>query len=228
VDVTALPTTVPVRVHRSDSNGGPAGGWAIALRQFLDTEFEYAWVLDDDILPDPQCLEALWKRSGDFDQPTFVFPFARQPDGTTRQWGSWCAFLIAREVVVKVGLPREELFWWAEDSEYLQWRIPQAGITRRMCRQAFVSHDAIRQGGGNPTWKYYYETRNSIWFHLHVMHKWGWFPRSFTHLMGRAMWREKHGRFRRSVAIVRGIFDGCFSRLGIRYPVEEMRERKKA
>ena len=49
-----------VTVLRSDVNGGPAGGYAIALERFLESDSQHAWVLDDDMLPEPECLERLW------------------------------------------------------------------------------------------------------------------------------------------------------------------------
>jgi hypothetical protein len=44
-------------------------------------------------------------------------------------------------------------------------------------------------------------------------------------LLARAILREKGGRFRRLAVMVRGISDGARGKLGIRYPVEPMRER---
>jgi hypothetical protein len=102
-----------------------------------------------------------------------------------------------------------------------------------MAPKALVHHDAIRQGPrheslrqvrGVPTWKYYYETRNLIYLHLHIMRRLGWFPRNFTRLMGRAFLRERGGYLQRWLAIGTGIYDGVFGRLGIRYPVEPMTE----
>ncbi len=88
-----------------------------------------------------------------------------------------------------------------------------------------MRHDGIRQGTSVPTWKYYYETRNMIYLHLHVMHRVGWFPRNFTKLMGRAVVREDSDHVRRALAILRGVWDGLWGRLGRRYPVSPLRER---
>jgi rhamnopyranosyl-N-acetylglucosaminyl-diphospho-decaprenol beta-1,3/1,4-galactofuranosyltransferase len=226
VDQSKLDVGIPLRLVRSETNLGPAGGWAIALQDFLDDAYEFAWVMDDDIVPEPDCLERLFDRATEVSGPAFVFPMATQPDGTVGQWSSWCAFLIAKDIVTQVGVPRPELFWWAEDTEYCHWRIPTAGHPRVVASRAMVRHDAIRQRDGVPTWKYYYETRNMIYLHLHVMRRVGWFPKNFTKLMGRAVVREKGGYLRRFRAIARGAFDGVFGRLGIRYPVVPMTERR--
>jgi GT2 family glycosyltransferase len=225
VDLTNVDLGIAVRVVRLDSNLGPAGGWATALKNFLSDPCDFAWVMDDDIIAEPDCLEQLYDRAGEQNGPTFVFPYSKQPDGTIGDWGAWCGFLIAKDIVKQVGVPRAELFWWAEDTEYCKWRIPNAGYHRVMAPGALVHHDAIRHGRGVPTWKYYYETRNLIYLHLHVMRRLGWFPRNFTRLMGRAFLRERGGHLRRLLAIVAGIYDGILGRLGIRYPVVPMNER---
>jgi GT2 family glycosyltransferase len=225
VELTDVDGEITLEVVRLDTNLGPAGGWAKALTNFLNDPCDFAWVMDDDIIPEPDCLERLYDRAAGDVVPAFVFPYSKQPDGTIGDWGAWCGFLIAKDIVEQVGVPRAELFWWAEDTEYCKWRIPNAGYPRVMAPGALVHHDAIRHGRGVPTWKYYYETRNLIYLHLHIMRRLGWFPRNFSRLMGRAFLRERGGRLQRLLAIVAGIYDGLFGRLGIRYPVAPMNER---
>jgi len=216
--------SIPVEVVRSDENVGPAGGHAIGLAEFLKTRSNRAWVMDDDIVPEPDCLAALLVDGEMMGSSTFAFPVSIQPDGTVGRWGTWCGFLIAREIVEKVGLPMSELFWWAEDTEYCQWRVPQAGFHRHIIEEARVRHDAIRQNAQVPVWKYYYESRNSLYLHFHVMHRIGRFPRSSVRLLGRAIVRERGNRMRCLGAMARGYFDGAFSRLGKRFSLEPFHE----
>ncbi len=222
------PASVPgieLMVVRSEVNSGPAGGWATALGAFLESDYRHAWVLDDDMRPEVHCLERLWSTAAEDPGSAFVFPVSQQADGSYGVWPSWCGFVIAREIVEEVGLPKAELFWWAEDTEYLQWRIPDAGYERRVGHHAVVFHDAVRQRDGVPLWKYYYESRNMLWIHLHVKHRIGRYPRSMSKLLARAMFREDGGRLRRLGVIGRGLWDGARGRLGIRYAVEPMQER---
>ena len=226
VEPSVLRSGRRLRVLRSDINGGPAGGWAIALRTFRASDFTHAWVMDDDIVPEPSCLATLWEAAGDAPTSAFVFPIAIQPGGPVGRWGSWCGFLISREIVETVGLPMEALFWWAEDTEYLEWRIPEAGFPRRVIDQAVVYHDAIRQGGDIPTWKYYYESRNMLYYHLYIKHRVGRFPKKITTLFLRSLVRQKVDRIGCVGAICRGLYDGAFGRLGIRYQVSSLHERE--
>jgi rhamnopyranosyl-N-acetylglucosaminyl-diphospho-decaprenol beta-1,3/1,4-galactofuranosyltransferase len=218
--------SLPVEVVRSTINTGPAGGYVLALSQFLRSDATHAWVLDDDMRPDRFCLERLWAVAAKDPSSAFVFPLSRQTDGSLNVWPSWCGFVLAREIVEDVGMPMAELFWWAEDTEYLQWRIPKAGYERQVVSDAIVDHDAIRQGGPIPLWKYYYESRNMLYVHMHVKHKVGRFPRNVALLVARALIRERHSRLRRLMVMMRGWADGARGRLGMRFPVEPMQERE--
>ena len=229
VEAALLPTfDRPLRVIRSEVNGGPAGGWAIALHYFSVSDFTHAWVMDDDMVPEPTCLEHLWGAASDAPASAFVFPIAIQPDDSVGRWGSWCGFLISREIVEAVGLPMEALFWWAEDAEYCEWRIPQAGFPRRIIEEAVVHHDAIRQGGDIPKWKYYYESRNMLYYHLHIMHRVGRYPKKITTLFLRVLLRQRKDRIGCLGAICRGLYDGALGHLGISYPVSSLHERDLA
>jgi rhamnopyranosyl-N-acetylglucosaminyl-diphospho-decaprenol beta-1,3/1,4-galactofuranosyltransferase len=216
---------VPVEVVRSDINTGPAGGYAQALGEFLESDATHAWVLDDDMRPEPRCLERLWAVATKDPSTAFIFPVSRQSNGSLNVWPSWCGFVVARDVVEDVGVPMAELFWWAEDTEYLQWRIPHAGYQRQVVGDAVVDHDAVRQGGPIPLWKYYYESRNMLYVHLHVKHKVGRYPRNITLLFARALFRERSGRLERLSVMARGLVDGARGRLGVRFPVGPLQER---
>jgi hypothetical protein len=217
--------SLPVSVVRSDTNLGPAGGWAVAFEELLAGSDEFAWVLDDDIVPDPECLEALLGEARQDRKSAFCFPRSVQPDGSVGEWGSWCGFLVSHHIVEQVGVPRAELFWWAEDNEYCHWRIPQAGYERKLVDGAVVQHDAVRQGTRVPLWKYYYEARNMLYLHLHVMHRVGWYPRNVTKLVARALLRERGRRLECLRTILLGLSDGAMGRLGMRFPVEPMHEQ---
>jgi len=227
-DLEATVGPLPVRVVRSEHNLGPAGGWAIAFEEFLKSSFDYAWVFDDDIVADPDCLELLLGEANANPKRAFCFPRSIQPDGTVGEWGSWCGFVVSAHIVEQVGVPMADLFWWAEDNEYCHWRIPHAGYPRTIVDGAVVQHDAVRQAPRVPLWKYYYEARNMLYLHLHVMHRVGWYPRNITKLLGRIVLRERGRRLRCLSTVVRGLVDGARGRLGIRFPVEPMQEQPGA
>ena len=88
-----------------------------------------------------------------------------------------------------------------------------------------VHHDAIRQGGDIPTWKYCYESRNMLYDHLLIKHRVGRYPRKIITLFLRALLRQRGGRIGCVSAICRGLYDGAFGCLRIRYQLDPLHER---
>ena len=160
----------PRRVVRTGENLGPAGGHARGLAEFLaDGRWTHAWVMDDDCVPEPDSLAWLVDRSQSLPERSLVLP--TWLDGHTKEVENapaWCGFLVSRPAVELVGLPRAELFWWCEDTEYLQYRMPRQGVVVVRERDARVWHWPVRRTADRPPWKIYYEVRNSTWYRLHV------------------------------------------------------------
>lgn len=212
----ARPSDLDVRVVREVENSGPAGGWARALEEFLDTGFDLAWILDDDIVAPASCLEGLLEEYAAMGTSACVIASVRTPSGNVTHYPGWCGVLLGREVVESAGLPRADFFWWAEDFEYLMLRIPAAGFPFHVTPAVVVEHQQGRGEWGNPPWKYYYEARNNVYLHLYLKHGRGRWPRKLAGLTMRALIREDEGRMVRLKMIGRGIIDGLGGRLGRR------------
>ena len=104
---------LPIEVLRLDANTGPAGGHADGLDRFLHSGNAFAWVMDDDCVPAPQCLERLLAWYDEAPADCLVFPWwidVVTGEGMFRP--AWCGFLVSRAVVEKVGLPRRDFVWW--------------------------------------------------------------------------------------------------------------------
>ena len=116
-------------------------------------------------------------------------------------------------------MPNRDLFWWIEDTEYLQWRLPRIhGVPAHRCPEAQVIHGGGPRRSPRPPWMLYYEVRNTLWYRIHVQD---------------TSWRRRVGRSLRVVLstgirtllvedrklhklrlVVRGIVDGLRGRLG--------------
>ena len=135
------------RVHHRTlaENRGGAGGFHDGLAWAMERGADLAWLMDDDGLPDPDCLALLLvQRDLDFwgpvvvdrdDPERLVFPI-RLPGSASvahrvadveraapggRLEGIVIPFngvLVTRELVQRIGLPREEFFIWGDDHEY--------------------------------------------------------------------------------------------------------------
>lgn len=150
-------------VLRPGENLGPAGGYAVGFREALGRGAERVWVLDDDCVPDPTCLERLLER-----RAAVVLPRQRRAAGS-EPWLPWVGGLYEARWVERAGPPREDYFMGAEDWEFLH-RVRRAGATLERVQQTLVSHaQPARHRRGEPrTWRLYYDVRNRLHFRLRV------------------------------------------------------------
>ncbi len=163
-------TTERVVAHTLDRNRGGAGGFHEGLRLALERGADLVWLMDDDGLPDPDCLDLLLAHQGalDFwgpvvvdeaDPDRLVFPI-RLPGGTrvVHDTGAveraavgglvrdvvipFNGVLVTRELVERIGYVREEFFIWGDDHEY-RLRAERAGARIATVAAARVRHPAV-------------------------------------------------------------------------------------
>ncbi len=143
----------PVKTLSLESNRGGAGGFHAGLRRAFDDGADLVWLMDDDGLPEPDCLKVLLDQDGfDFwgpavlaeqDPSRLCFPI-RLPgraavvhrmvevelaarDGVIADVViPFNGVLVTRDLVERIGTPREDFFIWGDDVEYL-WRARAAG-----------------------------------------------------------------------------------------------------
>ena len=157
-----------VRHRTLPTNRGGAGGFHDGLAWAIDRGADLVWLMDDDGLPDPDCLGKLLLRADlDFwgpavvaeDDPSrLVFPIrlpgtskvvhdlaaveAAATDGLIRDVViPFNGVLVTKELVDRIGLPREDFFIWGDDVEYL-WRAREAGARCATVVGALVRHPA--------------------------------------------------------------------------------------
>lgn len=152
------------------TNRGGAGGFHDGLAWAIDSEADLIWLMDDDGLPDPDCLSLLLSHDEDLDfwgplvvdeaDPSrLVFPI-RLP-GTTKVVHAvedvrraargdridgivipFNGVLVTKELVDRIGLPREEFFIWGDDHEY-RLRAEEAGARVATVVTATVRHPSV-------------------------------------------------------------------------------------
>jgi rhamnopyranosyl-N-acetylglucosaminyl-diphospho-decaprenol beta-1,3/1,4-galactofuranosyltransferase len=156
-----LGTTLP------DNTGG-AGGFNHGLAWAMDHGADLVWLMDDDGLPEPDCLSSLLEREDlDFwgpavlsaqDPDRLCFPI-RLPGGTkvVHEMAAvekaavdglirgvvipFNGVLVTRALVERIGYPLAQFFIWGDDVEYL-WRAEQAGARIATVVDARVLHPA--------------------------------------------------------------------------------------
>ena len=162
-------STTPVLGRTLTDNRGGAGGFHDGLAWAMERGADLAWLMDDDGLPDPDCLDRLLSEGDlDFwgplvvdeaDPDRLVFPI-RLPGGTRvvhrladveraatggRIDGIVIPFngvLVTRDLVERIGLPRAEYFIWGDDHEY-RLRAEAAGARIATVVGAQVRHPSV-------------------------------------------------------------------------------------
>jgi rhamnopyranosyl-N-acetylglucosaminyl-diphospho-decaprenol beta-1,3/1,4-galactofuranosyltransferase len=147
----------PVTAVRLTENRGGAGGFHVGTRAAYDAGADLVWLMDDDGVPEPDCLKVLlghWDTDGGYDfwgpavlaeqdPARLCFPIRLPGRATVVHRMSeveaaardgvipdvvipFNGVLVTRELVERIGTPREEFFIWGDDVEYL-WRARRAG-----------------------------------------------------------------------------------------------------
>ena len=202
-----------ISISRFD-NVGPAGGFHYGIKRFLEGSWKFVWLMDDDIVVDEYCLTNLLQHASDH---TYIFPRVIKGDGEEVVSFGWWGVLIAREVIVHAGLPLKELFYWAEDTEYLQNRLT------RVCRivpfrseRAMVKHLHQRKEK-RPSWYYYYTMRNTLYYRTYVAgYTWYRFRRTLI-LFPQSLYTiltKEDNKIKKIGLLFYGFYHGLIGRIG--------------
>ena len=209
-----------VAVIDSVTNTGPAGGFHVGMEKALDLGATWLWLMDDDIEVPHDCLEGLLALGAVGGvEPQMLWPTQVNLAGETENYPGWYAVLVSRSAVLLGGLPRADLVWWIEDTEYLQWRLPRSGVAQRRAPHVRVVHGDARPDARRPAWKTYYETRNTVWYRTRVSR--GVRPGGLVRVLAVLALQSARGpdRRRRCGAFAKGVIDGIAGRLGPRWPL---------
>src|SRR6266567_8861271 len=157
-----------LEIVETGENLGPAGGYELGFGEALERGAGKVWTVDDDVEPEPGCLERLLAASAGAD---VLIPLQRKPERVKGHPPSWNGALFDAEVVRAVGKPRGDLFFWAEDTEFY-YRIRRAGFPIRPVEAAVVMHlnPEDRPRGSARDWRLYYEVRNGLYVRLRLRH----------------------------------------------------------
>ncbi|WP_101526238.1 glycosyltransferase family 2 protein [Nocardioides houyundeii] len=168
-EVAGLGPGPQVLGRTATTNRGGAGGFHDGLAWATELGADLVWLMDDDGLPEPDCLELLLAHDPELDfwGPAVVaeqdpsrlcFPI-RLP-GSSRVVHDMASVqaaardgliadvvipfngvLVTAELVARIGLPREEFFIWGDDVEYL-WRALAADARCATVVAARFAHPA--------------------------------------------------------------------------------------
>lgn len=187
-----------VEYFNTGGNLGGAGGFKAGFELALNYDFDYIWLMDDDLAPMPECLQHLLDSNGDIRQPVrynidgscaelspldydLTNPFVLRPsrkkvldvfpfemDELEIAGVPFEGPLISRDVVESVGLPDEKFFIFYDDLDY-SIRSRKMGYSIRCIKSAHAQRLLVNnQKNDIDGWKGYYMIRN--YFHINYKH----------------------------------------------------------
>jgi rhamnopyranosyl-N-acetylglucosaminyl-diphospho-decaprenol beta-1,3/1,4-galactofuranosyltransferase len=199
-------------------NPGPAGGFRAGLEKFLMAPQSHVWLMDDDVAVQDDCLKELVACVGksEYVCPVVVSEKGQELGSYGASYG-WWGILLSKGIVTRAGVPLEEMFYWAEDTEYLQHRIRRKHkVFPFKCRQAMVHHLHSR-AQKRPSWYYYYVIRNTLYYRIYIV------PFNARRLvrtvvlipgfLARIVFREER-KLRKILLLFYGLYHGIVGKLG--------------
>jgi GT2 family glycosyltransferase len=217
------------RVMRTAENLGCSGAMHVALREARALAPDYVWLLDDDAIPFPHCLERLLEEAGRLDPEARIGalrPMIQDPhNGQVKGGGISCGGLLRGEMVATVPLPLSELFIELSDHAYNMfvrragWRILRvpAALAHHPLRPPGGLRHIARNGYPLKPWRAYYAIRNRIYASLRIQPSARWLVRNLIIAARMIVLLTLFGRPRRGQwLVVRGVVDGVLGQLGRR------------
>lgn len=178
---------------RLPENIGGAGGFNRGIRYFVEqTEDDFLWIMDDDTIAHSDSLQAFMNYEGA--HPNFSFLASkvlwkdgslakmnlmgymngrRIPSSETRvvetRNATFVSLLLARDVIVQIGLPIVDFFIWGDDIEYTEraarilpgYYVPSSKVTH--ATKANVGSSLLNDSADR-TPRYFYHYRNKMYY----------------------------------------------------------------
>lgn len=223
-----------IRNITTEENIGGAGGFNLGLRYAVDQKYEYAWLMDDDVLAEKDALAELLnatKEIGEFGylagkvldmegKPCLMnIPKYKRVKSAHKNYpsiraSSFVSFFIPIQTVIRVGLPIKEFFIWGDDIEYsmrISSQFPCFEVVSSKVKHNIVSTNGSSIALDKPDRidRYYFAYRNENYFYRRqglsgVMY---YFAKCILNL-GRIFLWGKPDRKKRIKILFKGISDG--------------------
>ena len=154
---------VTIRYERLSKNSGGAGGFYTGMKRAHEDGCDAVWMMDDDGLPDKDCLKNLIPYLSEYDYisplvidiqdekmmafegcsvPAFL---KREKDGIVKGCANpFNGILYSKRLIDTVGYPKKEMFIWGDEINY-DLRAKQKGFTPIMVVKAIHRHPLNRQ-----------------------------------------------------------------------------------
>lgn len=229
--------------YRSSKNTGGSGGFSQGTKIALQYQFDYLWIMDDDVLPTSNCLENLIKEIDEDhqvcipnrttesfkDRPVMKFNWNNirkncsvkkyNDNYKTNQKLEVCDFpfegpLLTHKLLSKIGNSDSKFFIFYDDSDYAQKCLK---YTKIYFVGEAILHKQILPAAydGKFTWRNYYFIRNDFYFDKRYnKNKLIPYLRAIMLLLINILGSIKHGNFIRLKYSIKAFNDALFNKMG--------------
>ena len=154
------------------TNVGGSGGFYAGMKWAHENGFDWLWLMDDDGVPAPDCLEKLRARAGSPEDLAVAVPMQRDTSGRVYGFAVWNGHevdvteqieageampagepvfhfvgpLVSRALINAIGLPIRDFFIWFDDIEWALRAQRKAGARVEFVADAVFAHNM----GGAP------------------------------------------------------------------------------
>lgn len=133
--------SIKFKYYKLEKNSGGAGGFYEGLKYAFEDKYDLFWLMDDDGIPDKQCLKELIKYTDEYqfisplvlsDEDSKVLSFgihgilekdvllSKYKEKIENVANPFNGVLFTRDMVCKIGFPKKDMFIWGDENEYQQ------------------------------------------------------------------------------------------------------------
>lgn len=210
-----------VRLTGMPDNAGFAGGCAEGLRVTTEGGHDWAWVFNDDDIPDSNALEVMIAAAGKLPAAGILGCCRRNANGLPivlgARWNNrhvpvpfqadtsvspikldvvtFSGSLIATSLTREIGVPKADYFMMVEDLEYCL-RARRGGWNIYVLPQPLTTSRNLGSGAQSAPWRGYYQTRNQLAMtleHRSVPELWWWAVRNAKFCAGTLRSGDRRG-----------------------------------
>lgn len=180
--------------RNTGENLGGAGGFHFGMRWAVEEGYDYVWIMDDDSLPQPQALAALWaaheQLNGEYGWLSSrclwtdgalcpmnvqrVTPYKDLTEPVQNlapvQMASFVSLFLRADVIKMMGLPLRQFFIWTDDWEYtrrISRKMPCYAVWKSTVVHAMKSKTIVNIATDVPErmLRYRYFYRNDVYLY---------------------------------------------------------------
>lgn len=158
----------------NQENIGGSGGFHNGIKYAYDKGYDYFWIMDDDGIPDNDCLGKLFevaKKGFHYVAPNLIDFNGKEHFANlnltnerivSHVGGPFNAILLSRILISQIGLPNIHYFIWGDEYEFVN-RVKENFYFTVLVKNAIHRHKLTEENPKIVEKRIYYKIRNMVW-----------------------------------------------------------------